>query len=839
MIWPANNFLGVLICVGLLWMATIGWLYWRDRRNIRHGRAPDLLAAGLLFLLVIGFFWRTVSGDVYQPADGGDLASFLFPTYRFAAAQLYQGILPLWNPTLYAGAPFIGDIQAGFLYIPNLLLFWLWPEFDYAAMQWFVIGHLYWAALGTYLFLRALFLHAEREITGMVRLSRSAALLGAIAFTFSDPLLIHLGNLNLIAVLSWLPWILTAYHKALQYHSLRWAAIAGFLFSFANFAGHAQSTFYLGLILALYTLGHWAIKATMWRADHHSRPITLPRVIATLQYPLITATLTILLTAPILLPAMELARLTEREGFTYQDTVAYSLAPTQAIGLITPGFFGRGPALHWSLWSRVETPYAGVVALILAVTALALAPPLLRRRLWIWVLIGMAGFGTALGIYAIVHGWLTWLMPLFDQFRAPARALVLWTFALAVLAAVGLDIVRRIPMQSSPESFGEQLIHGVLRWGAIALGGIAVPLLYLALLLTQENETAFLRSSVALIAITMAFAFWLLTWALIAMRRARWISSLGIATLLIGLLFFDLSATGAYTDISPTSPTRSYEHPILLEFLRNEPDLGRIDTLTDIQALWQPDGAALHGLEDVGGIANPLMLAHWHQLWEALGGRGSRLYDMLHVTHVVVRDGTPLPEGKFELRFDVPGELALYRNRTAMARAWLVHEIENIPSTEVALSKITEETFDPGVHAVVQDAPAMAAIIAPATGPEQVQILNHDANSLSIAVEATAPGLLVLSEVWYPGWRATVNDVSTPVLRTNTALRGLIVPAGASRIELWFAPDSWRAGLLAAVAGWVLMIIVFIFEKRPKEQREEIEGVQKIEGTDEAVNTDI
>lgn len=101
------------------------------------------IAGGVLLLLTFGFFWRTLSGDVYQPADGGDLVSFLYPTYRFAAAQVHQWTLPLWNPHLYGGAPFIGDIQAGFLYPPNLLLFLLWPEFPYNVMQWLSIGHLY------------------------------------------------------------------------------------------------------------------------------------------------------------------------------------------------------------------------------------------------------------------------------------------------------------------------------------------------------------------------------------------------------------------------------------------------------------------------------------------------------------------------------------------------------------------------------------------------------------------------------------------------------------------------------------------------------------------------
>ena len=467
----------------------------------------------------------------------------------------------------------------------------------------------------------------------------------------------------------------------------------------------------------------------------------------------------------------------------------------------------------------METPYAGVATLILAAAALLLASPALRRRLWIWVVIGIVGFTTALGIYAIVHGWLTYLVPLFDQFRAPARALVLWTFAVSVMAAFGVDAVRRQlqPVLTPDAVSGEHLLHQLMRWGTVGLAGIAVPLIYLALLLTQENETVFLRVSVAALALTLATAFWLCTWALLAMRRAGWLSSLVVASLLIGLLFFDLSATGAYTDISPTAPTGGYEHTALVDFLHSEPTLGRIDTRTDINDLWQPDSATLYGLEDVGGIANPLLLEHWHQLWEALGGRQSQLYDMLHITHVVVRDGTPLPDGKFELVFDAPERwhsiatvmpchgpgwsTIYYRWRRAMPR----------------LSALQAPDFDPRQRAIVQGDQSRSVALAPAAGAETVKVVHHGTNTLTIAVAATSPGFLVLSELWYPGWRATVNGEIVSVMRTNAALRGLAIPAGESTVELWFTPDSWRAGLLAAIAGWVLLLIIFIFEKSPRQ----------------------
>src|SRR5690606_25948952 len=129
----------------------------------------------------------------------------------------------------------------------------------------------------------------------------------------------------------------------------------------------------------------------------------------------------------------------------------------------------------------------------------------------------------------------------------------------------------------------------------------------------------------------------------------------------------------------------------------------RIDTRTDIQDLWQPDTAALYDLEDVGGIVNPLALQPWQAQWEATGGRATRAYDMLNVKYVIARDGTPLPEGKFELAFDAEGELAIYSNQDFMPRAWVVHEARLASDVTNALSQVQAPGFDPLTTVILLD----------------------------------------------------------------------------------------------------------------------------------------
>ncbi len=812
----------------------------------------DTLSALLLALLTVAFFWRTLSGDVFQPADGGDLVSFLYPTYRFAAATLANGELPLWNPTLYGGAPFIADIQAGFLYPPNLLLFLLNPDFGYGWMQWLSIGHLWWAGLGVYALCRVL------------GISRPAALFAGTAFAFSDPLLIHLGNLNLIAVLSWLGWVLAAFHLALTRRSLAWAGIAGLLFAIANYAGHAQSSYYLALAVGGYWIlgiGYWGLGTGDWGLgganSRIKRLIGLTKyLLSNIQYPLLTGLLTILLTAPLLLPSLELLPYTARADLAYQENVGYSLAPVPAlIGLITPGFFGRGPSLHWSFWDRVELPYAGVVALLLALAVFFRSSTFGKSRtsgvpLLPWIGLALFGLLVALGVYTPVHGWLTQLLPGFASFRAPARAIVLWTFSVAVLAGYGIDALRNAEWgMRNREADAHTTQYAIrntqyatfLKWGGLALLLLFVPATYASLLALQADSVWFLRASLAGLAVALATGAWLGGWALVSLYSRGHLSGLVFAGLLTALLLIEVGAAGAYTDISENDPVRGFHHPEIIRFLKEEwnadnadladqrgseksaqsdfsassassPNPFRLDARTDIDNLWQPDTAALAGLRDVWGIVNPLLLTHWDRLWESTGGRHTRLYDMLNAGYVLVRDGTPLPD-KFVLAFDAPGELAVYRNPDAFPLAWLVTDSRTVPDADAALAAITDPDFDPATTVILlagdggrQTADGGQTTTNHPITQYQISNIFSTANTLSLSLTSPTPAFLVLSEVWYPSWRATVNGVETPVLRANYALRAVAVPAGDVTVAMRFAPDSWRWGLGLAGVGVLLLL---------------------------------
>ena len=203
------------------------------------------------------------------------------------------------------------------------------------------------------------------------------------------------------------------------------------LLGIATLAGHIQATLFIVMALAIYT-GLW-----LWLNREEPQPGR--RAVAALVSLSTCLLVSFLLAAPILLPAFQLTGYTARAGWDYTQAAGYSLSPAQWIGWLIPGFFGRGPQFHWGAWPRVEVGYIGIQTLVLAGLALALRR---ERRTWAWA--GLAGitFVLALGIYAIPHGWLT-LLPGFGQLRAPARLVLLTDFALAALAAIGLDAALR------------------------------------------------------------------------------------------------------------------------------------------------------------------------------------------------------------------------------------------------------------------------------------------------------------------------------------------------------------------------------------------------------------
>ena len=774
----------------------------------RPSLRQDVGAVALLLLAALGFFWRVLlTGEAWKPAGGGDLVSFLFPTYRFAAARLWAGDVPLWNPHLYGGAPFLADMQSGLFYPLNLLLFLLAPGFRYEVMQWLAAGHVLLAGISMYFCLR--YLAPDR------RLRVPAALLGALAYMFSGIFVVHFGNLNLIAVAAWLPLVFLLFWRALQGRSLVLAAGAGVALGVATLAGHLQVTLMIGLALGLAAVvavaqgvrraGGARARSLAWWDRRWLEPAWPLLALA------VTAAVALGLAALVLLPAFEYARLSPRAALPYREAARYSLVPALLGELIVPALFSsREPGLYWGVWDRVAAGYLGLFPLILAGLALLLRR---GRRIALLAVLAAAALLLALGGESLLHGWAYLLLPGFRQIRAPARFVLLLDFALAGLAALGLDRLLQ-PLDRGTRRAFEGAWRGLL-WlgGAAAVVGGAWA--YLVVYQAQDRDpTLFWRVSVASSGVILALVLLGAGLAWLGARRAGRLRRRTLGWLAVGLVFFDLASLGAYVDLGFEPPTAGYDHAGVVEFLRQDPDFFRIDSRTDVADVWQPDLALLAGLYDVGGVDNPLVVADVARYWEGLGGRSTALYDFLGVKYVVAGKDTVLDWNKFNLAYDGDPVVNVYRNVTPLPRVLVIFQVVAAADQAAAWNLIHRPDFDPASTVVLEGIASTGGSAPRVSG--SARVVRYGSDSLEIEVESPVAGYLVLSDPYYPGWQAEVDGEPVEILRANYAFRAVPVPSGTHRVTMAFRPGTWRAGLIVTLATVLALAVAVVVAWRRK-----------------------
>ena len=161
---------------------------------------------------------------------------------------------------------------------------------------------------------------------------------------------------------------------------------------------------------------------------------------------------------------------------------------------------------------------------------------------------------------------------------------------------------------------------------------------------------------------------------------------------------------------------------------------------------------------------------------------------------------------KFALAFDGDPQLNVYENRRALPRAFFAGRVQPAASHEDAWNVIHAPDFDPAMTAVVEGASASTFGSASATRGEVTAIASAP-NRLTVKVNADGPALLVLSQLWYPGWQVLVDGrAQGSPLRTDYLFQGVPVEAGSHTVELRFTSPLWRIGWM--LAGVVVVVLI-------------------------------
>ena len=158
------------------------------------------------------------------------------------------------------------------------------------------------------------------------------------------------------------------------------------------------------------------------------------------------------------------------------------------------------------------------------------------------------------------------------------------------------------------------------------------------------------------------------------------------------------------------------------------------------------------------------------------------------------------PKGKFNKIYD-DKIFAVYENTYPQKRAYLVANIK-----KTSREKVIEEMYrsDLRYYAIVSE--DTEGVDGNATG--SATISKYDSTYVAIDINSTGKQLLVLSDNYYPGWKATVNNVSTKIISVNNTLRGVIIPKGASQVVFSYTPESFMVGVYLSLIGLLGIIVV-------------------------------
>jgi hypothetical protein len=160
---------------------------------------------------------------------------------------------------------------------------------------------------------------------------------------------------------------------------------------------------------------------------------------------------------------------------------------------------------------------------------------------------------------------------------------------------------------------------------------------------------------------------------------------------------------------------------------------------------------------------------------------------------------------------DVYPAFRLYQDVNAMPRVFLVHDARVDTDGFHTVNSIRDFSVDPR-HTVLLESgtgadSSLPGTAEPASSGETVVAQEYGSQDVVLDVTATAPGWVVLSDAWYPGWEATVNGKSVPVEIADHAFRAVHVDAGASQVIMQFRPATWAWGSLISLLTFLATLL--------------------------------
>ncbi|HEY7907721.1 MAG TPA: hypothetical protein VIC60_02560, partial [Thermomicrobiales bacterium] len=436
-----------------------------------------------------------------------------------------------------------------------------------------------------------------------------------------------------------------------------------------------------------------------------------------------------------------------------------------------------------------------------------------------FVALGGVALLAALGPFTPLHGWLYGFVPGYDRVRAAGRLLLLYDFAVAVLAAYGLDALLDwiAARHGALPEFGvmlRQMRRGIGIVVAVLALGI-IPLFY-GLILRQDDPVN--RPVIAVDGLNILLLILLATLALLWAVERRGVGGRALAVLAILLVIFDLfSATAGF---NPTTDNllAGFQQPTARQELRARTATAppfRVDT-DDISDRWQPSVAAIDGVDSVSGAYNPLQLADYATFRErAQSSRSSAIYGLLNVAYVGFPAEKAAP-ADWQKAFTGDKVTFYQPSRPPLPRAFVVGAAESVADPGAAFDRIKAPEFDPAKLVYIQGG---VSTLNGDPGATPATVTRDGTDGVTIHVTTRGAGYLVLSDAFFPGWQATIDGRGATVLQADLAFRAVYLPSGGDHTvvfryrPIWW-PIGWVIAGLTAIATLALLILTPVVRRR-------------------------
>jgi hypothetical protein len=704
----------------------------------------------LLVAAVFTVFWKLVLTTEYTFLDNPDLANQALPWLEAQVTSLRRGSVLLWTPYEWFGQPLIGQVLPG-VASPFTWLLALAP-LDHGYLQlswvhlWYVLIHCA-AAVFAYLLARDL------------GCAKGPSVLGGVLYATAG----YCGNTEWPSVLApgiWAPLVFRFLLRSLRGRApVKNAAWAGTALGMAWLCGHHEPA-------TMLTLAAAAACAVTLASGPHRRQALLRSGVMFAAMALVSAVQ--------VMPAVEYGRLAKRwtvsGALTWKDKVPVAehekggLSPADLRYIVIPG----GNALR-------TDPFAGTVGLSLA--AVALWGAFRRREVRLFALLAAGALLYAMARNDVLYGPLYTLLPAVEKSRSPVMALSVFHLSVAALAALGADVLR-----ASPEAALRSGTVRVLAWFG---GGLtALYLLHdLAPAIPWNADTRPAMSGFLALLLAAIYSAW-----------ARGYAGRGPALTVLGLLLVveQGNEVGWNWTRAPDLWQAGFLKPLaesrdVGDFVRGLPGPKRIHVNDNDVKFTFGDWYRVDG----GHAFTVSMLVNTNELnwWQ------ERLIRMYGINYEVSK--APTRPGQEEVFHGASG-LKVFRNPDAFPRAWTVHQVTTVASESAARDLVRDGPIDLRTTAVTEAPPPR---LEQCGGADRVEAADVRPASVRANVEMACRGLLIVSDSFYPGWSTEVDGRAAPILRVNTAIRGVVVDEGRHQVLMRYRPLTVYAGLACTLLG--------------------------------------